>query len=65
MNYELAFWVATVVATLLLLAFIWATKKALKTQYYNRNLFVEVMTSHKVRDEALAELNDFKNGVRK
>jgi hypothetical protein len=56
MNYQIAFWAATVVAALLFLLVLWTSRLALKTQKYNRDLFVECLTSHKVRDDALAQL---------
>lgn len=61
MNYQIAFWVATVVAALFFLFAIWTTLRGLKIQHYNRELFKACLTSNKVRDEALAELADLKS----
>lgn len=56
MNYQIAFWVAALVAALALYGAWRAARLAVKTQDYNKRLFVEVLTSHRIRDKALAEL---------
>jgi hypothetical protein len=63
MNYQLAFWAATGVAAFFLFVVLWACRMAVRTQRYNNRLLVEVLTSHKVRDEALAKLKDLGHGL--
>lgn len=56
MNYQIAFWVATSFAALFLFSTWRVARLAVTTQRYNKKLFVEVLTSHRIRDKALAEL---------